>query len=174
MKGEKMSIVNKIKILIILAYTFLFATAAFSNGINPPRPAESQITSAIFLILNKTTPEKIYRVYIKDKTSKSDSLTFITDEMSEEIPLSQIQSISFTVNEPNTEGVVQTELKLLDEENPKSSLLVVTKDSHIYKLVGFRENGNKLSIPLTACKTISFLTISSDDSQIISEEGAEE
>ncbi|MDD2897730.1 MAG: hypothetical protein PHI31_03340 [Desulfuromonadaceae bacterium] len=143
-------------ILVVLAMVLLVIGSAFPNGINPPRPAKSILVNAVCKHKTNNDEAEVFRAKVKysDKTNKI--LELIVEGETEEIEITDISSINSISNSVDSDGFTKATIIRSGYTEKEKVRLKVSANGSKVALVGFDKDGNKESVNISDCKSVSF------------------
>lgn len=153
-------------IFIFSAIIVLIASGASPNGINPPRPRHGALVTAICKEKSSDHLHEIFRVRVKIGDNSIEALIFQINNVSEEIAISDIKSLSFKTNGIDHDGFIKTTLVRPDGSEEKSAMVQVRTTNENVELAGFTRNGTRFKIELLKCTIIEFSSATTSDSEM--------
>ena len=142
--------------LVVLAMVSLGVDSAFSNGINPPRPAKSILVNAVCKYKNNNDETEIFRVKVKYSDRINQQLQLMIEGETEKIEVANITSINSISTSIDSNGFTNATITRSGNSEKEKVKLKVRTNGLKVALVGFDKDGNKESVNISDCKTVAF------------------
>lgn len=130
---------------------------AFGNGINPPRPAELALIQATCLEAPNAESPSLFRSRLVGGKDAG-RLEFRSGQppRNQSESLSVVTSVVLESKVVSADGYAKGKIALRDRDKPVEGSVKVRDGANEIAVAGFRENGERVEIPLLACVQIDF------------------
>ncbi len=137
-----------------------FLSPALGNGINPPRPSElALVQTTCHLDPAPGAPSSIFRSRLAGSRN-ADRLEFRVGkqgEPEESESLSMVERIAFRSRAVSTDGYAKATIALRNRPEPVEASVKVREGANQIVVAGFRENGQRVEVPLVKCVQLEFV-----------------
>lgn len=140
------------------------SNGVFANGINPPRLKESTTITASCQARSGTRKHEIMRARITVADKSADTLTIRIDDTTEQLAISEIESIHLSDGAVDRSGFARATLVRRGESKEETAAVQVRAKNAKFKLSGFGSAGSGISIEIAKCRKIEFSTLAKDES----------
>jgi hypothetical protein len=140
----------------VAALTLVATATAYANGINPPRVRGGSVITASCLERSGQRQHDILRARVASGNQSSELLNVRVGEASEQVPITQIESITFTGTTIDRNGFADASLMRRADSSDEPVAVQVRSAGSAVRLIGFKGSGSTVSVELQKCERIEF------------------
>jgi len=153
---------RRFAVCMVLAVAVVFTVRnSYPDGINPPRPSGSSAVKAVCKNRSNGGLHEVFRTQIMSGTNPVESITFVIEDVTEQIDITNIRAITLSAGEVDSNGFVKGSLIRNDQTEERATKVQVKTNNAPLRLTGFSETGARLSIDFATCESIEFDPVTS-------------
>ena len=134
----------------------LFAVSAGANGINPPRPVDSETVTASCTDRTSSKVTVLQRVRIADGDASGSLEVRLGKATPQAVQLSQFRRIQFHAGKPRPDGFAKAMIEIDEPPSTGEAAVKVRAKKGPVRISGFISASERVEIALESCKELEF------------------
>ena len=151
---------------VVLLVAFMSIPDAEANGINPPRPAGSEIVQATCVVRKSGATVVIQRARMTVDESGGLLEVRLDQSTPQTVPLAQFRRIQFHKGTHTQDGFAKSTLDLINPPYEGEGLVRVRTGGKAIRINGFDASSRPIELPLERCKELVIETMSTSDLEL--------
>lgn len=145
----------KLSLFAIACFAMVPSSYAWSNGINPPQPTTGPVT-AVCTERADGRRQEFLRATILNDDGTGETLAFHHGTVYERIEMSALQTLALTSAKSDPDGYATATWRRARSDHEETGMVRIRSKARTFGLAGFTSAGKRVSIDLSACKSVEF------------------
>ena len=144
--------------VVLFLIASLIVAPAQANGRKPPRASDISPVKATCEERSGGHRLEIFRARVSVGDKSAEKLSILNGGASEQIAISELKTLTLANARVDPDGFMKATLVRRDDNEKRSVRVKVRSGKANLALVGFRQDGAGVTIGLSRCKTVAFVS----------------